>query len=459
MPTEPRRGCPPPHTVRRCEIIADVCQRRAVQFEGPPDPPPRVFIRTYGCTFNQSDSDAIAGILTSAGFAIVDSEENADVILLNTCTVKGATEQKTIDKIKRLVSAKKRLVIAGCLPEANKSLVRNYAPNSPLLGTRSLSHAADAVRAALANKPAEFFTETEDKFSLPRTHGNVIARIPLAEGCLGACTYCQTKLARGSLHSYPLESILSEVRQCVRKGCKEIQLTAQDTGAYGVDIKANLAELLVELAAIPGDFRLRVGMLNPEHAKRILPQLLKAYSSPKLYKFAHIPVQCGSDKVLKSMRRSYKLKDFLFVIKAFRKKFPQLTLATDIIVGYPTETKADFDATLKLLKQVKFDIVNVSKFTPRPFTPAAKLKQLPNQEVKRRSEEASALCRKISLEKNLKLIGKTFRVLITEQQPKGFSGRTDEYRQVAMKKAKVGEFITAKITGATGSYLAASKAI
>ena len=416
-------------------------------------PKPSVFIRTYGCTFNQSDSDAIAGVLSSAGYPLADSEEAAGVILLNTCTVKGATEQKTIDKIKKLVAAKKKLVIAGCIPEANRQLVRKYAPNAPLLGTRSLSHAADAVKAAIEGKRADFFTEEEDKFSLPRAHSSVIARIPLAEGCLGACTYCQTKLARGNLHSYSPDAIVKEVRQCVRKGCKEIQLTAQDTGAYGVDIKTNLAELLPKISEIPGDFRVRVGMMNPEHAKRILPQLLRAFSSPKIYKFAHIPVQSGSDKVLKDMRRSYSAADFFSVIKAFRKAFPAITLATDIIVGYPTETETDFNKTLKLLKQVKFDTVNVSKFTPRPFTPAAKLKQLPNQEVKRRSTEAAALCRKISFEKNRKLVGKTFRVLITEKQPKGFSGRTGEYRQVALKNAKAAGFVSAKITGATAAYL------
>ena len=360
---------------------------------------PRVFIETYGCTFNQSDSDAIAGILALEGFTLVKCEEDADVILLNTCTVKGATEQKILYKLKRLVGARKRIVVAGCLPEANSNLVKKYAPAAPLLGTNALSHAPEAVQAAFEGRHVEFLGGKGERLSLPRFHAGAIARIPIADGCLGACTYCQTKLARGNLHSYPIECVVHEVQRCVELGCKEILLTAQDTGAYGLDIKTNLVELLQAVIEIPGDFKVRVGMMNPEHALRMLPGLLSVYESEKIRKFLHIPVQSGSDKVLRDMRRKYAVKDFLKIVKAFRRRFPSIRIATDIIVGYPTETEEDFKKTLNLLEKARFNVVNLSKFTPRPFTQAARLRQLPNQEVKRRSREAAEACRKISLER------------------------------------------------------------
>ena len=413
----------------------------------------RVFIRTYGCTMNQSDSEAMAGIVLANGMQLAADPGKADVIILNTCTVKGSTEQKILFEIGRLVAAHRRLVVAGCLPEAQLELVRKHAPGAPIVGTRSITHIAEAVGAAMKGRKAEFFEKDEEKLELPRLRGSIIAKIPIAEGCLGACSYCITKLARGQLRSYPEKLILEEISRCVEKGCREIQLTAQDTGAYGKERGTNLAKLLRRISSIPGDFRVRVGMMNPEHALSMLPDLIAAYRSPKIYKFIHIPVQSGNDGVLKDMRRKYSVADFRKVIRAFRRAFPEITIATDIIVGYPAETNAAFNGTLKLLREMKFDIVNVSKFTPRPFTQAAKLRQLPNSEVKRRSKEASALCRSISLAKNKKLVGKRFRVLITEKQEKGFSGRTDSYKQVAVRKAKVGEFAAARIAGATSACL------
>ncbi len=387
------------------------------------------------------------------GMKLASGPDKADAIILNTCTVKGATEQKIMHEIRRLVAARKKLVIAGCIPEADLGLIRKYAPRAPIVGTRSLTHVAEAVKAAMRGRRIEFFDKEEEKLGLPRLRGSIIAKVPIAEGCLGACSFCATKIARGALRSYPEDAIVAEVGKCVKKGCKEIQLTAQDTGAYGKENGTNLARLLHRIDAIPGDFRVRVGMMNPEHALSMLPDLLAAFRSPKIYKFIHIPVQSGNDAVLKDMRRNYSVKDFEKVMRAFRKEFPEITVATDIIVGYPTESAAAFEDTLRLLGKIRFDIVNVSKFTPRPFTHAAKLKQLPNSEVKRRSEITSALCRKISLEKNGKMIGKPFRVLVTERQKKGFSGRTDSYKQVALGSAKPGGSVAVKITGAAPGYL------
>lgn len=412
----------------------------------------RVFIRTYGCTLNQSDSEAMAGVLLADGMAVVDEERDADVVVLNTCTVKGATEQKTMHEIGRLRKLGKRIVVAGCIPSADLALVRRHAPDAPAVGTRALARIADAVRAADAGKKSEYFSDEERKLELPRARGRVIARVPVAEGCVGACAFCATRIARGKLHSYSEEEIVAEVKKCVKRGCVEIQLTAQDMGAYGLDIGTDLASLLEKVAKIPGEFRVRVGMMNPGLVKRILPSLLKAFRPRKIYKFAHLPVQSGNDAVLKSMKRGYSVREFKSIAKAFRKEFPGITIATDIIVGYPTETRKAFLDTMRLAREMKFEVANISKFTPRPGTEGAKLKPLPNLEVKRRSEEISALCRKISLARNRKLVGKELALLASGQG----KARTDEYKLVHIE-GKEGRFVRARITRAFPRCLAGER--
>jgi MiaB-like tRNA modifying enzyme len=409
----------------------------------------RYHLITYGCTLNRADSDVIRGILLSSGLEESASESEADVVILNTCTVKGATEQKILMKIKRL--GKKPLVVAGCMGSANVKLIEKAAPNASVVGPSAIVHIRDAVIAAAQGKKVIFLSR-EDKSNLPRVHESIIARVPIAEGCLGACTFCQTRIARGELVSYPVEGLIGEVRRCVKDGFKEIQLTAQDTGAYGKDIGTDLAELLEQVDKIPGKFLTRIGMMNPQHLKEP-ERLLHAYASKKVYKFAHIPVQSGNDGVLGDMNRFYSVEEFEGAIRAFRREFPELTLATDIIVGFPSESEEAFEDTCGLIKRVKPDIVNVSKFTPRPGTVASKMKMLPNTEVKRRSEAMSALCKKISLEKNRKFVGKKYEVLLTELA-KSTTGRNQNYKQIVVE-GKLGEFVTAKITKATSNYLMA----
>ncbi len=412
----------------------------------------RYHLITYGCTLNRADSDVIRGILLSNGFEESASPEEADVVILNTCTVKGATEQKIIEKIKRL--RPKPLVVAGCLSSANAKLIEKTSPRASIIGPSSITHITEAVIAAAGGKRVVFLSR-ESKAGLPRIHESIIARIPIAEGCLGACTFCQTRIARGELVSYPAEELIDEAKRCVKEGFKEIQLTAQDTGAYGKDAGSNLAELLEEIDKIPGKFLARIGMMNPQHLKDP-EKLLRAYSSPKIYKFAHIPVQSGNDQVLRDMNRFYSVGDFLEAVSEFRKSFPEMTLATDIIVGFPSEGEEAFENSCELIRRIKPDIVNVSKFTPRPGTVASRMKELPNSEVKRRSEVMSALCRKIALEGNRKYVGREYEVLLTELA-KSTTGRNLNYKQVVVP-GELGEFVKAKIKKATYGYLIAERA-
>lgn len=411
----------------------------------------RIYLETYGCTLNQADSDIIRGILKGAGHKLV-KEQNAEIVIINTCTVKGATENKIISRIREI---KKPLIIAGCLV-VNEQRIRKERKNAVLVWPGALNCLEQALEDAKKGIVNTYRTN-EYKDSLPKEFTKPILRIAAQEGCCGNCYFCQTKLARPELRSYNSERIVQLIKEGVEKGAKEIQLTGMDLGAYGLDRKTNLIELLNKIERVDGEFIVRLGMINPQHIKvtenrshlfksvqslnpdlkikRMLPELVRILKGKKFYKFLHIPVQTGSEKVCKEMNRGHTVKDFVEVIKKIRKEIPSITIATDIIVGYPTETKEDFEQTIQLIKRIKPDIVNVSKFTSRAGTKASELKQLRTQEIKERSRRMSEVCKRIATEKNKKFIGKVLEILITEKG-KDFTGRTANYKQVVVKKFK-----------------------
>ncbi len=416
----------------------------------------RVYLETYGCTLNQADSDIMGGILKHAGFRLVKRPADADVVVLNTCTVKGRTENRIISRIEALHAQKKKIVVAGCL-SINEKRVRNACPEAVLVHPGAVSFIAEAVGRAAEGKAGDF-KERAAKEGLPRIFTKPILRVPIQEGCVGNCYFCQTKLARPYLMSYSAKWIRSWIEEGVKKGAKEIQLTGMDSGAYGLDLGTDLVALLDEVRKIDGDFRMRLGMINPGHAKKMLPKLLDIFEDKRLYKFFHLPVQTGSEKVRGEMNRAHSVADFKKVVKAIRKRFPDACISTDIIVGYPTETEKDFGKTLKLMKEVKPDIVNVSKFASRRGTKAAEMREIPTEEVKRRSTELAGLVRRIGAEKNRKFEGKRMDVLITEKgkgasgnrgpETGNWKGRAGNYKQVCISgKAKLGDKVKVRIIG------------
>jgi MiaB-like tRNA modifying enzyme len=422
----------------------------------------KIFIETYGCTYNKADSDSIRKVLSAKlpKAVFCASEAQAQVAIINSCSVKDATSSKILHKLSQLHSAGKKVVVCGCLAQTSPELVRKAHPKAVVLGTYSLSRIADAVVAASKGKPAEFLEKREGKTPLNPVIEGVVARIPIAQGCTGACSYCSAKIARGALQSRPPKEILLACEKALKNGAKELQFTAQDTGCYGFDLQPNtdIAQLLERVCEIPGAFRIRVGMMNPQHAKKIISPLLRAFGHEKVYKFLHVPVQSGSAKVLKGMRRQHSAKDFEDVVCAFREKFPEMTIATDIIVGFPTETGEDFLQTVDLVKRVRPTVCNVSKYSPRPGTDAAKLAQLDNLVVKRRSEELSALCKTISAENKSLFVGKRLRVLVAEKTKSGMVGRADNYLSVVLpagKKQAFGDFLEVKILESGQSHLKA----
>ncbi|MEM3445182.1 MAG: tRNA (N(6)-L-threonylcarbamoyladenosine(37)-C(2))-methylthiotransferase [Thermoplasmata archaeon] len=403
----------------------------------------KVYAESYGCTLNTAENESLASGLQAMGLKLVKKPENADLIILGTCTVIETTERHMIARIKKLQEFKKILVITGCMAAAQPELVRKHAPNAFLLPPGQYSKILQVL--GLGKKELLLEPKVND----------VVAPIPIATGCTGSCSYCITRIARGKIRSVPVEELKREVALCVQKGAKEIRLTAQDTAAYGADIGSNLASCIKEIVHVRGEFRLRVGMMNPKNVVPILDTLISAYTHRKVFKFLHLPIQSGSDRILAEMHRNHTVEDFLTIVRRFREKFRKFTLSTDIIVGYPTEDDEDFEASVRLIERVKPDIVNVTRFSARPGTPAAKLKPIPERIVKERSRSLVALRFQISRKNLERRVGTTEKVLVCERGKKGtFIARTTDYKPVVIEeRATLGSFVKVKVVGATDIYL------
>lgn len=414
----------------------------------------RAYIKTYGCTLNQADSDIMESVLKRGGVAMDEGGELADVVIVNTCIVKKPTEQKILHMLKSLRG--RRVVVAGCMAGTRKKQILECLPDASIVTTSNVHMIAEAVSASYAGRRVAFdSTRGNDKLSLLDAKSGVISKVPVSDGCLSSCSFCETKLARGPLRSYSEELVLRAIRNSVGSGAKEIQLTSQDMGAYGADRKSNVAELMQKIALIDGDFKVRIGMLNPEHLWKYLDQLIEAMRSERFYKFIHLPIQSGSDRVLSHMRRGCTSMQFLDYVAALRQGIPGITIETDIIVGYPTESLSDFDATIDLLGRARPDVTNISKFCGRPGTPAARLSEIPNVELSRRSAVLSRFVRRMQREQNESLVGRCIRVLTTETTERSRNGRSPSYKQVVIPGGEqpLGSFRDATIYAASANVL------
>jgi MiaB-like tRNA modifying enzyme len=419
----------------------------------------KIFIKTFGCALNQSDSELMAGLLKKADFEIVDNEEDAFVIIINTCSVKQPTENKFFKYLEHLKTYEhKKIIIAGCIPQTLPEKLKGY----PLLGTSQVSNIVQLVEEVINNNPIEMLAkENLQRLNLPKIRKNkVIEIIPICEGCLGEpCAYCIVKKARGELRSYPVEEILAQLKEAVVKDkIPEIWLTAQDTGCYGKDIGTNLPSLLKEIVKIPGDFKIRLGMINPNHTYEFLSDLIGIYKSEKLFKFLHIPVQSGNNDILQSMRRKYTVEQFKEIINKFRQHIPDITIATDIICGFPGESDLQFNDSLTLIKQITPDVLNISRFWPRPKTKAAKMKdQVHGAETKKRSTLMADIFANISRMQNEKWISWEGEILIDEiGKDNTLVGRNFAYKPVIVRRMyKLGQKVNVKITKITSNDLRA----
>ena len=418
----------------------------------------KIYIKTYGCSANQSDSEIMAGILEKDGYLIVSNEREADVIIINTCIVKSPTEEKVRHEIERMAREHpdKKLIVAGCMAEAMPEKILEIAPKAALISPFNIHKISLLVKKLLEGRVLHFLGKKKiDKVLMPRkTFSKVIFITQISSGCLGNCSYCAVKLAKGPLHSFPIEKIVKEVSIAKQRGFKEIWLTSQDTACYGFEKGKSLPELIKEICErVRGKYFLRIGMMNPKHVKSILDELVEVYDYEQVFKFLHLPIQSASDKVLEEMNRGYTKKDVLEIIRKFRKRYPKITIWTDVIAGYPTEDEKDFKETLNFLEEVRFDNVFVSKFGARPKTEAKKLKPLPSQIVKERSRILSSIARKISLEKNREWINWEGEVLVDEKVSDYlYKGRNYAYKCFIIKSKEeiLGRFV--RVRGEKASF-------
>jgi threonylcarbamoyladenosine tRNA methylthiotransferase CDKAL1 len=418
------------------------------------------YIETYGCAANQAESETMAGILREAGFALAESPEEGGLIIVNTCFVKTPTEQKIKYRIRSLTRKypEKGLIIAGCMPEVLSKELQTLAPSAGLVGTHSVTRIAEAAERSCRGERVSFTGKTKErKLGSPRVRGNRLVGITeISQGCNGSCAYCCVRLAKGRLHCYPPEDIAKDVENAVMEGCREIWLTSQDNASYSCG-GVRLPGLAKKVCAIGGGFAVRIGMMNPDSVMKIADGLIGAYRSPKVYKFLHIPVQSGSDAVLSRMGRNYSAGDFLSLVSRFRREIPGITISTDIIVGFPGESDEDFLKTADMIKSVKPDIVNVSKFGSRPGTEAAGMEQLEGRIIKSRSARLSSIVRGISLERNREWTRWKGEVLVTERGKRKcqYIGRNFAYKPVLLESTRdlLGSRVSVIIEGAAETHL------
>ena len=350
-----------------------------------------VYIETYGCRYNFGDTAKLIEILRSKGNTIVDSAETADSVIINTCTVVGPTERRMLRQFSRF--REYDLYVTGCMPEVQREAI--FAVCTPTFISSKTIH--------------------EVYRSVKTVSGGGVAIVQVAQGCVGRCTYCLTRIARGPLKSFSEEEILAEIQAHTRTGTQEIQITAQDTGCWGWDIGKSLPGLLNCIEDLPGRFMIRVGMMNPATVRGILDDLVDAFASDRIFKFVHLPVQSGSDAILDRMGRGYTVADFEKIVSSFKNRYPEITLATDMIVGFPGETRQDFSESLDLIGRVRPNKVNITRYSQRPFTSLPSKEDFPDWVKKDRSRLMNSHTEKVYTSINTGYLEKQVPFLVTEK--------------------------------------------
>jgi len=362
------------------------------------------YIETYGCTSNKADSYIITSILINSGYTQV-KQDDAQFLIINTCAVKEQTENKIKQRLKTLHELYQKftnryIIVAGCLPHITPNyidVIRKAIPSFTAIidldNFKELPEIFDKIKIG-NNKLIYKSSETIDKSEILISHpkGKITGIIPISEGCLGSCTYCCVKHARGKLNCYDPNNIVRNVEHQLKQGIKQVYLTSQDCSIYQHD-GSQLSDLVKKIVDLDFRFFLRIGMINPSFLINEIEQLISIFTLPKVYRFLHIPIQSGSNRVLLKMQRKYLISDIVENIDILRKKFPFLTISTDIICGFPGETEYDFLRTVNLIKWLKPEIINISKFTPRPGTKAKEMKQINSRTIKERSIRLSNIFR------------------------------------------------------------------
>ncbi|HJJ99276.1 MAG TPA: tRNA (N(6)-L-threonylcarbamoyladenosine(37)-C(2))-methylthiotransferase [Methanocorpusculum sp.] len=399
-----------------------------------------LYVETYGCTYNFGDTGKIIEIARSQGCTITEAAEEADVVLINTCIVVARTEEHMYERMR--LFAHKILIVTGCLPGMSVDHVLSVYPDAYIIDP-NLIHS--------------YYREV----GKVRTGDNAVLQI--AKGCNGHCTYCITRFARGKLVSFPLEDVVEQARKFVKARAVEIQVTAQDVSSWGMDRTdgLRLPDLLRALTKIPGEFHIRIGMANPDTLLPILDDFLDAIADPKIFLFLHTPVQSGSDAVLKAMGRRYTVAQYEEICRRSRERYPDIRISTDYIAGFSGETAEDSEASVAQILATRPGKVNITRFSVRPGTSAAKMKNLPEPVKKERSRALTNAANAVYDANNEAWIGKTVDAVVTEVVRVGSVTARDRTYQniVILSEIPLGTRVRVTITNHHRHYLVGTVAL
>ena len=388
----------------------------------------RYYVWTIGCQMNTADSWRMAEELERLGYVPTKRAEDADIIILNTCVVRQSAEDKVVGRLSSLKPLKKKrpealIAVMGCFVDDIPTLKQNFPHVDAFFKPSNVEGLLEFIK---SHQPAPSFQLPTSSLQLP-----VSCYVPIIEGCNHFCTYCIVRLRRGRERSRPIDEIVEEAKRLVQRGAREVTLLGQNVDAYGHDLPSqpDLADLLTAVHDIEGLWRIRFLTSHPaDMSKRIIDAVA---SLPKVCEHIEIPVQSGDDVILKRMVRGYTVDQYRRLVAYIRERIPGVSLATDVIVGFPGETEEQFMNTYKLLEEIRFDVVHVAAFSPRPGTAASRLPDdVPQEEKERRRRIVEELQEKIAGEINQQLLGETVEVLVEEKHRGKWRGRTRTHKLV-----------------------------
>lgn len=415
----------------------------------------RVYVESYGCAQNQGEGAAISRALAERGHQLVGDPATAEAGVLVTCAVIGATEARMVRRWEELARRVPRVIVTGCLVPLRTGLLRGPArARTSFVPIREQGQLPILLDTGTEGPTATSRSET---VAAVAPHPSLVEEVVIGQGCASGCAYCFSRLARGPLASVPPDEIVARVRRAAERGAAEIRLTSLDTSAWGRDRAdgARLPDLLRAVAAVAGTARIRVGMMSPQTLGPILSEFLDAFRSPRCYRFLHLPVQSGSDRVLRAMHRGYTSAEFVRQVEEARARLPNLTLATDLIVGFPGETDEEHRASEELVAAVGPEIVNVTRFSPRPGTPAVRLRPVPPRVAKNRSRSLTALRQRLARLRLERWIGYRGTARVLEYGPGTSSvARLTNYLPVVLpSQPPLGSEVEVRVEGARSTYL------
>ncbi len=406
-------------------------------------------VKNFGCSANLAEGEIIRGLLNQNN--ILTNEKEAQYIIINVCTVKGETSATREIKKTLELNPNAKLIITGCITKK----VQLDFPNALFVST----HNIDKIELAIKNN--ENLTQHKEltKLNFPRIkEKELVGIIPICSGCLDKCSYCSTKLIKGHLKSFSEQDILKQAKTFLNQGCKELWITAQDTTCYGFDINSNLAVLLKKLTDLEGEFCIRVGMGHPRYLKNFLNEFIQILKHPKIFKFLHLPIQSGNNQILEAMKRQDTIEQFKEIVSKIKEEIPNFTLATDIIAGFPGETEIQFNDSINLIKELKPDVLYISRYMKRESTPAFFLKNQVDEKIKKqRTKTLSELHQTIALENKQEFLNKEFEIILDEKGKNNTTfGRTIDYKPVTLLgNHNLGQKIRVKITDVKPHFLIA----